>query len=121
MSRFSRVRSRCIAFLHEVYMDDVEIYRKPRGTEVLADSHHPNADKILREFGFEEPQGSRHHFRLPEGLSEAEKKARAPQAAMHLIAARHSTNLDLDLICPAAGEAARAEIYGNRPRPTPAA
>ncbi|MFE7782168.1 hypothetical protein [Streptomyces nigrescens] len=120
MSRLSRFRSRCIAFLHDVYFDEVEIYRKPRSFDILADSHNQDADKILRDFGFEEPHGSRHQFRLPKELSEAEKKARATQAAVHLTAAGHGTHFDVRLLCHAARDAAHAEIYGNRSRPAPA-
>ncbi|WP_093648687.1 hypothetical protein [Streptomyces sp. 2314.4] len=105
--------SRFVSFLHEVYGRDVEIYRKPNSAEVVADCRQKCARQILLTCGFEKSPAP-FRLRLPQDLSEAEKKARSTRAAVHLFHAGHYADIASDLRCESALDAAWAEIRKNR-------
>ncbi|KIZ14960.1 hypothetical protein [Streptomyces natalensis] len=114
MSRISRFLSRCISSLNEVYGREAEIYRDPTSGAVIADCRNNCARRIFLACGFERtPTAFR--LRLPEGLSEAEQKARATQAMVHLIHAGHYTDIASHLVCDSTLAATWAEIRERRP------
>ncbi|POX43060.1 hypothetical protein C3486_02240 [Streptomyces sp. Ru73] len=104
MSRLTRFKNHLLAFVHEVFADDADIYRQPRSSAVLADCYHEGAEAILLDCGFERPHGWQ-KFHLPQHFTEAEKKTRATQAAFRLLSARYDVNIDNSLLCPATQEA----------------
>ncbi|MFE7318259.1 hypothetical protein ACFU7T_34960 [Streptomyces sp. NPDC057555] len=120
MYRIRRSISRFVSSLHEVYGRDVEIYREPNSGEVVAECRQSCARQILLTSGFEKSTiPSR--LRLPQGLSEAEKKTRSTRAAVRLFQAGHHADLGSDLRCASALDAAWAEIRKNRSNRTSAA
>ncbi|MFF4605982.1 hypothetical protein ACFY12_24980 [Streptomyces sp. NPDC001339] len=113
MSRISRFLSRCISSLNEVYGREAEIYRDPTSGAVIADCRNNCARRIFLACGFERtPTAFR--LRVPEGLSEAEQKARATQAMVHLFHAGHYTDIASYLVCDSTLAATWAEIRERR-------
>lgn len=104
MSRITRFLSRCISSLNELYGREAEIYRDPTSGTVIADCRNNCTRRIFLACGFERtPTAFR--LRLPEGLSEAEQKARATQAVVHLFHAGHYTDIASHLMCDATRDA----------------
>ncbi|MFJ9419980.1 hypothetical protein ACIRPT_38380 [Streptomyces sp. NPDC101227] len=114
MSRITRFPSRCISSLYEVYGREAEIYRAPTSGAVIADCRNNCARRIFLACGFERT-ATAFRLRLPEGLSEAEQKARATQAVVHLFHAGHYTDIASRLVCDSTLAATWAEIRDRRP------
>ncbi|WP_435244435.1 hypothetical protein [Streptomyces sioyaensis] len=114
MARISRFLSRCISSLYEVYGREAEIYRDPTSGAVVADCRNNCARRIFLACGFVRT-ATAFRLRLPEGLSEAEQKARATQAMVHLFHAGHYTDIASHLVCDSALAATWAEIRERRP------
>ncbi|MGA5631432.1 hypothetical protein [Streptomyces lydicamycinicus] len=114
MSRINRFLSRCISSLNEVYGREAEIYRDPTSGAVIAEGRNNCARRIFRACGFK-PTGTAFRLRLPEGLSEAEQRARATQAVVHLFHAGHYTDIASHLVCDSTLAATWAEIRDRRP------
>lgn len=104
----SRFKNHLFALLNEA-VDDVQIFRKPRTGEVLADCHRRGAAEVLTACGFEQQGGDWSRFRQPQGLSEAEQKIHATRAMVRLFKARYYANLDRRLWCPDTEDATWAE------------
>ncbi|WP_148588783.1 hypothetical protein [Streptomyces sp. WAC01526] len=114
MSRITRFLSRCISSLYEVYGREAEIYRDATSGAVIAQCRNNCTRRIFRACGFE-PTGTAFRLRLPEGLSEAEQKARATQAVVHLFHAGHYTDIASHLVCDSTLAATWDEIRERRP------
>ncbi|WP_405539656.1 hypothetical protein OG787_46885 [Streptomyces sp. NBC_00075] len=101
-----------MSFLHEEYGTDAEIYRKPLGTEVIADCSDPLAHRILVACGFVEmtavPQYVWHQ--LPECLADEEQRSRATRAVCLLRAEQFDAHVADDLVSETALAAVLAEI-----------
>ncbi|MFI0155753.1 hypothetical protein [Streptomyces lydicus] len=114
MSRITRFLSCCVSSLDEVYGREAEIYRDPTSGAVIAECRNNCARRTFLACGFERtPTAFR--LRLPEGLSEAEQKARATQAVVHLFHAGHYTDIAYHLVCDSTLAATWAEIRDRRP------
>ncbi|MFE5908695.1 hypothetical protein ACFQ6B_06355 [Streptomyces wedmorensis] len=105
-----------MSFLHEEYGADLEIYRKPLSTEVVADCDNPQAHKVLIACGFVEKVLHPYYVwhQLPEGLSEEEQKHRAPRAVCLLRAQDFDANIVEDLISEEAVASALDEVRRHR-------
>ncbi|MEU5838701.1 hypothetical protein ABZ820_34265 [Streptomyces diacarni] len=103
MSRLTRSKNHVLNFLRDaadVFADDVDIYRKPGSSAVLANCHNEDTEAILTSCGFDQPGDGWRHFHLPQHLTEAEKQARATRAAFHPMKARYAVDLHWSLLCP---------------------
>ncbi|MFD7507757.1 hypothetical protein ACFV5N_00190 [Streptomyces sp. NPDC059853] len=100
-----------MSFLHEEYGTDAEIYRKPLGTEVIADSSDPQAHQILKSCGFVEKMAPPVHVwhRLPEGLDTEEEMSRATRAMYLLRGVGFDAHMDESLCSPPAHDGVIAE------------
>ncbi|MFF7702844.1 hypothetical protein [Streptomyces lydicus] len=114
MSRITRFLSRCISSLNEAYGREAEIYRDPTSGAVIAECRNNCARRIFRACGFK-PTDTAFRLRLPQGLTEAEQKARATQAVVHLFHAGHYTDIASHLMCESTRAATWAEIRDRSP------
>ncbi|QDY78186.1 hypothetical protein [Streptomyces qinzhouensis] len=105
-----------MSFRHEESGTDAAIYRKPLGSEVIADATDPRAHQVLRECGFTEnsvpPLYVWHE--LPEGLSVEEERSRSTRATVLLRAAGFDAELDPGLFSEAAYRTVLTEVRTSR-------